>query len=127
MSQKKKKVLFFLPPTVGGAERMTVLIAKMLPQDEFEVKFVVVGRGLGDIVRFIPSGYSIRQIPIKSIWCGGTIKMWNVVREEKPDIVFSSLLYLNARLTIVAKLCGTKVIVRNNIDLSRTTHKINIP
>ena len=53
--------------------------------------------------------------------------MWNVVREEKPDIVFSSLLYLNARLIIVAKLCGTKVIVRNNIDLSRTTHKINIP
>lgn len=127
MSQKKKKVLFFLPPTVGGAERMTVLIAKMLPQDEFEVKFVVVGRSLGDIVRFIPSGYSIRQIPIKSIWCGGTIKMWNVVREEKPDIVFSSLLYLNARLIIVAKLCGTKVIVRNNIDLSRTTHKANIP
>lgn len=127
MSQFKKKVLFFLPGTVGGAERMTVLIAKMLPQDEFEVKFVVVGRSLGDIVRFIPSGYSIRQIPIKSIWCGGTIKMWNVVREEKPDIVFSSLLYLNARLIIVAKLCGTKVIVRNNIDLSRTTHKANIP
>ena len=106
---------------------MTVLIAKMLPQDEFEVKFVVVGRGLGEIVRFIPSGYSIRQIPLKSIWCGGMIKIWNVVREEKPDIVFSSLLYLNVRLIIVAKLYGTKVIVRNNIDLSRTTHKANIP
>jgi hypothetical protein len=30
-------------------------------------------------------------------------------------------------LILVAKLCGVKVIVRNNIDLSRTTHKINIP
>ena len=125
--EKKKKILFFTPPYCGGAERMTVLIAKMLPQDEFEVKFVVVGRGLGEIVRFIPSGYSIRQIPLKSIWCGGMIKIWNVVREEKPDIVFSSLLYLNVRLIIVAKLYGTKVIVRNNIDLSRTTHKANIP
>ena len=127
MSRNKKKVLFFLPPTVGGAERMTVLIAKMLPRDEFEVKFVVVGRGLGDIVRFIPSKYPIRHILLKSIWCGGTVKMWNVVRKERPDIVFSSLLYLNVRLIIVAKLCGIKVILRNNIDLSRTTHKINIP
>lgn len=127
MTNKKKKVLFFLPPTVGGAERMTVTIAKMLPQDEFEVMFVIVGRGLGDIVSFIPSDYHIRQISLKRIWYGGTIKIWNMVRKEKPDMVFSSLLYLNARLIIVAKLCGTKVIVRNNIDLSRTTHKANIP
>lgn len=127
MSQNKKKVLFFLPGTVGGAERMTVTIAKMLPQDEFEVKFVVVGRGLGDIVKFIPSDFPIRLISLKSIWCGGTIKIWSMVRKERPDIVFSSLLYLNVRLILAAKLCGVKVIVRNNIDLSRTTHKINIP
>lgn len=125
--QDKKKVLFFLPPTVGGAERMTVIIAKMLPQDEFEVKFVVVGMSLGDIVKFIPENYPIRLLQISRIWYGGTIKILNVVREEKPDIVFSSLLYINARLIIAAKLCGTKVIVRNNIDLSRTTHKANIP
>ena len=72
MSQDKKKVLFFLPGTVGGAERITVTIAKMLPQDEFEVKFVVVGRGLGDIVKFIPSDYPIIHLSIKSIWLGGT-------------------------------------------------------
>ena len=127
MTNKKKKVLFFLPPTVGGAERMTVTIAKMLPQDEFEVMFVIVGRGLGDIVSFIPSDYHIRQISLKRIWYGGTIKIWNMVRKEKPDMVFSSMLYLNIRLILAAKICGVKVIVRNNIDLSRTTHKINIP
>lgn len=127
MSQNKQKVLFFLPPTVGGAERMTVTIAKMLPQDEIEVIFVIVGRGLGDIVKLIPTDFPIKLIPLKSIWCGGTIKIWNMVRKEKPDMVFSSMLYLNVRLIIVAKLCGVKVIVRNNIDLSRTTQKINIP
>lgn len=127
MSQNKKKVLFFLPGTVGGAERMTVTIAKMLPQDEFEVMFVIVGRGLGDIVSFIPSDYHIRQISLKRIWYGGTIKIWNMVRKEKPDMVFSSMLYLNIRLILAAKICGVKVIVRNNIDLSRTTAKINIP
>ena len=127
MSQNRRKVLFFLPPTVGGAERMTLTIAKMLPQDEFDVKFVVVGRTLGDIVKFIPSDYPVCLIQLKRIWYGGTIKIWNMVRKEKPDIVFSSLLYLNVRLILSAKLCGVKVIVRNNIDLSRTTGKINIP
>ena len=124
--QNKKKVLFFLPPTVGGAERITVIIAKMLPHDEFEVKFVIVGRSRGDIAKFIPSDYPIRLIRVRRIWVGGTIKIWNVIRKEKPDIVFSSLLYLNARLIIASKLCGAKVIVRNNIDLNRTTRKINV-
>ena len=124
--QNKKKVLFFLPSTVGGAERMTVTISKMLPQDEFEVKFVVVGRSLGDIVKFIPKNYPIRLLHIKRIWYGGTIRILNAVRKEKPDIVFSSLLYLNVRLIIASRFCKTKVIVRNNIDLSRTIQKINI-
>lgn len=123
--QNRKKVLFFLPPSVGGAERMTVLIAKMLPQDEFEVKFVIVGRSLGDIVKFIPEGYPVRLLRINKIWHGGTMLLWKVVREEKPAIVFSSLLYLNARLIIVSRLCRNKVIIRNNIELSRTTNKIN--
>jgi glycosyltransferase involved in cell wall biosynthesis len=125
--QNKKKVLFFLPSNVGGAERMTITIAKMLPQDEFEVIFVIVGGGLGDILKFIPSDYPIRLIPLKSIWCGGTIKIWNMIRKERPNIVFSSMLYLNVRLILAAKICDVKVIVRNNIDLSRTTHKANIP
>lgn len=124
--QNKKKVLFFLPPTVGGAERMTITIAKMLPQDKFEVKFVVVGRSLGDIVKFIPQNYPIRLLQIERIWYGGTIRILNVVRKEKPDIVFSSLLYLNVRVILASRFCKTKVIVRNNIDLSRTIQKINI-
>ncbi|MBR6142467.1 MAG: glycosyltransferase [Bacteroidaceae bacterium] len=123
MSQDKKKVLFFLPGTVGGAERITVTIAKMLPQDEFEVKFVVVGRGLGDIVKFIPSDYPIIHLSIKSIWLGGTYRIWSIIRKEKPNIVFSSLLYLNTRLIIASKFCRTKVIVRNNIEIGKTKQK----
>ena len=119
--QDKKKVLFFLPPAVGGAERMTVIIAKMLPRDEFDVKFVVVGRSIGDIAKFIPSYYPVILLRMKSIWCGGTLRIWNIVREEKPDIIFSSLFYLNVRLILVSKLCNAKVIVRNNIHINRTT------
>lgn len=126
MANTPKKILFFLPPTVGGAERVTIIIAKMLPKDEFEVKFVVVGKSLGNIVKFIPTDYPIRLLRIRRIWYGGTTRMWNIIREENPHIVFSSLLYLNFRLIIASRFHRTKVIVRNNIDLSRTTRKINL-
>lgn len=115
--QDKKKVLFFLPPTVGGAERMTVTIAKILPQDEFEVKFVVVGRSLGDIVKFIPCGYESSLLRIRGLWDFCTLRILNLLRKEKPYVVFASLMYLNARVIWASKLTGAKSVVRNNIDL----------
>lgn len=118
---KKRKVLFFLPSNTGGAERMTITLAKMLPPDEFEVKFVIVHRSLGTIVNFIPPEYEVIHIPVHNIWCAATLRIIKVIRREKPDAVFSSLLYLNYRLIVAARICGVKVIVRNNIDLSRTS------
>lgn len=100
---------------------MTITLAKMLPPDEFEVKFVIVHRSLGTIVNFIPPEYEVIHIPVHNIWCAATLRMINVIRREKPDAVFGSLLYLNYRLIVAAKICGVKVIVRNNIDLSRTS------
>lgn len=43
MSQQKK-VLIFTPGGVGGAERMSVLIGKLLPKKHFAVKFYIIGR-----------------------------------------------------------------------------------
>ena len=100
---------------------MTIILAKMLPPDEFEVKFVIVHRSLGTIVNFIPPEYEVIHIPVHNIWCAATLRIIKVIRREKPDAVFSSLLYLNYRLIVAAKICGVKVIVRNNIDLSRTS------
>ena len=114
--QNKKKVLFFLPPTVGGAERMTVTIAKMLPQDEFEVKFVVVGNTLGDIVKFIPESYETYLLRIHGLWDLCTLRRANLLRKEKPHAAFASLMYLNARVVWASKLFGVKTIIRNNID-----------
>lgn len=114
--QNKNKVLFFLPPTVGGAERMTVTIGKMLPRDEFEVKFVIVGKTLGDIVKFIPQEYDIRLLRIRGLWDFSTLRITNLIRKEKPHAVFASLMYLNARIIWGSKLTGVKSIVRNNID-----------
>lgn len=95
---------------------MTVTIAKMLPRDEFEVKFVVVGRSLGDIVKFIPSDYATILLRIRGLWDFCTIRIANLIRKEKPYAAFASLMYLNARVIWASKLFGVKTIVRNNID-----------
>ena len=116
--KKKKKVIFFLPSNTGGAERMTITLAKMLPPDDFEVKFVIVHRSLGTIVNFIPPEYEVIHIPVHNIWCAATLRIIKVIRREKPDAVFSSLLYLNYRLIVAARICGVKVIVRNNINFN---------
>lgn len=114
----RKKVLFFLPSTTGGAERMTINIAKMLPANRYEIQFVIVSRTLGTIVDFIPSQYEVVHIPIHNIYCMTTLRMVKVIMKERADIVFSSLHYLNYRLIIAAKITHTKVIVRMNMRLS---------
>lgn len=114
MTRKKKKVLFFLPSGVGGAEKMTVNIAKML-NTSYEVKFVLIDRSVRDIVKFIPKGYDVSFIKIHNIWDFTTLKLIKKMRQERPNVVFCSLKYLNPRVIIAARIVGgIKTIVRND-------------
>lgn len=110
---KKKKVVFLIQNGVGGAERMAFAMAKMLPKDSFRVTFVIVLRGGGTSIKeFIPEGYSVVDIPD-----GNAIKiMWNLfktVKRLKPDIVFSSAMYLSTKiLPFKWLLRGTRFVIR---------------
>lgn len=115
----KKKVFFFLPNTVGGAERMTINIAKMLDQDDNSIHFVIVGKSLGRIEELIPHRYRISLLYVKKIWHLGTVKLIKCLYENRPDIVFSSIMYLNARLVFASKIVGNiKTIIRNDNSLN---------
>ncbi len=111
--QNKKKVLFFLPGGVGGAERMTLTIGSMLPRDEYEVKFVVVGRKT-NILSIIPKGYEVIRLQIHNIYCAPVTRMMTLIMKEKPDYTFSSIMYLNIRVLIASKLMGVRCIIRND-------------
>lgn len=116
---RKKKVLFFTPSTVGGAERVTLTIAKMLLQDEYEVKIVYICDNIGDLRNFVPTRIHTEHIKVKSIWDFVTLRMFCFIKREKPFAVFSSLHYLNPRTIISAYMVGVKrIIVRNNIGWS---------
>ena len=113
MTQHKKKVLFFLPGGVGGAERMTITIASMLPKEEYEVKFVVVGRKT-NVLKILPEGYEVIRLKIHNKYCAPITRMVAIMMKEKPDYTFSSIMYLNIRVLIASKLMGVKCIVRND-------------
>lgn len=109
----KRKVLIFTPGGVGGAERMSVLIGKILPKDRFEVKYVVVGR-LRNIYNILPNDIPHDCIPVHNIYAFSTIRIWWKILREKPDVVFTSQAAYNSRVIIASRLAGRKVVVRSS-------------
>lgn len=119
MKDKRKKVLFFLPNCLGGAEHVLITIAKFLDRDRYDVKFVIVSSQTEDVMKILPKGYDLVHLFVRNIWDFTTFKMVRLMKREKPDIVFSSLIYLNARVVLAAKMVGhIKIIIRNNIAYS---------
>lgn len=115
----RKKIVFFTSPEVGGAERMTITIAKMLDPSQYEIKFYVIGRQKGNIINFIPQEFPVGLVKIRNIYDFTTIKLWYLLRRERPEVVFCSLIYLSVRVIKAAKCIGDiKVIIRNNIGLN---------
>ncbi|WP_297702032.1 glycosyltransferase [uncultured Fibrobacter sp.] len=112
----KKKVLMFLQSGVGGAERVTVTIGKNLDREKFEVSFCLVGdaKGVLNIENFIPKEYTLLRIPK----CRGLrliLALKKIVSREKPDVVFSSITFVNTKLLALAPFFPKiKFVVRNN-------------
>ena len=118
-NNERKKILFFLPSNTGGAERVTITIAKLLDKNKFEVKFVIVSKKIGNIINFIPKDYEIIRLPIRNIWYMATLRIYRILKKEKPNSVFCSLRYLSSRLIIAAKMRGNiKIVVRCENGLS---------
>lgn len=96
----KRKVLLFLYPEVGGAERMTVNIGKMLDKERFNVNFFIIGRnGSCPITNFIPKEYRTEKIIAEKPF--NVLKnLHGVIKREKPDVVFSSRINFNDKILL---------------------------
>lgn len=112
------RIIFFIQNGVGGAERMTVNIANLLPKDQFELIFCKVDIPCtiqnGRIDEFIPNGAKIINIS----WSNQIAilrQFYKILKKENPDIVFSSVMPYNQRLLILKPLFrNIKFIVRND-------------
>ena len=96
----KSKILFFLQDSVGGAERMTVLLGKLLPSNLYDVTFCLIEKNSKTSIRdFIPDRYPICIIPnagpLRVMW-----QLFRVIYREHPHVVFSSVMYLNTKILL---------------------------
>lgn len=99
---------------------MTITIAKLLDRSEYDVRFVVIGREIGEIKEFIPQSYSLSLIRIRNIYDFTTLRLRRFLWDVQPQYVFCSLHYLNPRVIMAAKcIKGCKVIVRFNCAVER--------
>lgn len=110
---EKRRILIFTPGGVGGAERMSVLIGKLLPKDKFDVKYVVLGR-LRNIFNILPDDVEVDCIPVRSIYDFSMLRIWWKILKEKPDVVFTSQAAYNARVIVASHLASKKVVVRSS-------------
>lgn len=109
-----KKILFFVNCNgVGGAERMSITLAKSLDKERFLPVFVLVGQK-DRISQFIPDEFKTIKIKIKNIYDFLIFKIYDCLKLEKPDLVFSSQVFLNVRLIFATRLMdGVHVVIRH--------------
>lgn len=101
---------------------MTITISKMLDVEKYDVKYVVVGTHLGEVIELLPNEKTAELIHIRKIYDFTTFKIYRYLHKEKPQFVFCSLVYLNARVIKAASLVsGIKIIVRCNCAANRLT------
>lgn len=116
---KKRKILFFILPDIGGAERISIIISKYLDTHLFELKFIVVAPKVGNITQFIPKEYEVIHLKIRNIWDFTTIRMISLLKKERPYAVFATNMFLNTRVLMAASFVGgIKRIIRNANYLS---------
>lgn len=113
-----KKILIFIQNGVGGAERMTINIAKLLMQYHFDVTMCKVSIPCiiqnGRIEDFIPN-----NLPIINVSWSSNLSLirqfYQVIKNVRPDIIFSSVMPYNQRLLFLSPLFRKiKFIVRND-------------
>ena len=124
-----KKVILFVTGAAGGAQRVTVTIAKMLDKSRFEVKLVISSTKECELSKFVPGDLPVEYMNEQHLRLKAFFKMLQMLRLEKPDYAFASMSLLCIFLIIICKyfVRGVKPIVRGQINPSHWGNKGLVP
>jgi glycosyltransferase involved in cell wall biosynthesis len=114
----KQKILFFITGAVGGAEKVSLTIAKMLDRHRYDIKIVILGHKDCELANFIPSDIQSIFLNITRMRENSLYKMYNVIKKENPSYVFSSLRFVCINLLLIRKFLkpSLRVVVRAQIS-----------
>ena len=115
----QKRALFFIQNGLGGAERITIEIAKMLISDGWLIDMTIILKNENDDTTRIESFLPKKIISINRISCIGQInfltKLFNNIKKSDASIVFASAMHINQRILLISPLFPkVKFIIRND-------------
>lgn len=118
---RSPKILFFIAKGKGGAQKISILISKMLFLCNYDVKIIFVGKEKEqDMSDLVPEGIPVEYLTIKNVWDFLTIRVFAKIKKNRPDLVFSSIMYLNIRVILAAKIYRkVKIVIRQDNMLDR--------
>jgi len=100
MQNNKIKVAFILPSmTLGGAEKVISILLKYLSREKFNIVLILIKKE-GVFVDEIPEYIKVIDLGIRKIRYS-VFKIITTIWQLKPDIVFSTLGYLNIFLLLL--------------------------
>ena len=130
-----KKTLYFVLPNLnmGGAERVCVTLMRYINKNKFQVSLIVLDTDNGVLSDELPKDITCIFLNKKSVK-GALLPLLRYLRDNPPDILFSSLSHLNLALAMFGFLLpvDTQIIVREsnivsqNVRLFRFSSIFNI-
>ena len=84
----KKKVVCFVPKGTGGAQKMSILIAKFLKDSNFDVVIYFIGKKAeDDMSNLVPPYIKYHFITVQNIWDFVTLRIIRDLVTEKPSSI----------------------------------------
>lgn len=114
----KKKIIFFVSGQVGGAERITLTIAKLIDKEKYNVKIVITDTPECPLSKFAPTDIPVMYLSEKHLRLTCMKKMKKVLEDEKADYAFASMTFVCLLLLLICKLYtpNIKAIIRGQIN-----------
>jgi glycosyltransferase involved in cell wall biosynthesis len=122
----KKSIVFILPSfEIGGAQRVSLTLLSGLDLERYSPSLVVF-ENVGELANMVPDGTPVHALQCRRLR-GAFVKLAGKLRELHPDIVFSTLGYINlALLAMRPVLAGRpRLVIRESNLPSQSLPKLN--
>jgi glycosyltransferase involved in cell wall biosynthesis len=124
----KQKIFFVLPTLVGGgAEKFVIQLANAFADKGLDVFLVILTNESDDYLEEISSTVPLIRLNQKNSF-GSLLALIFLFKQQKPDIIFSTITHINVLCLIAKSLSGIKgkVFLRNTTVFSKFNSPKNI-
>ncbi len=121
------KTIYFLIPDLdaGGAERVTITIARLMHREGYDVEFVNLGGSEGEMLSWIVPEFKMTSFGFAHVM-RAIPKLWKFMKAHPDAIYFSSREHVNVVGIIAAKMAHRHIVVRiPNMPRNVLTHGIS--